>query len=203
MKKYIGNIIVSGPNFKVDECFNKCMNMTNVDESLPTLIIGLENAKKYISNFNILKKKYEDGMLWWTFSKTEKRNDHEKDIADFHTFCLNNIINNINYFYINYVNLTYNKAKRCINYIKSNIKKYYYIDNNKFVFVHDLEKKTNVYGFSLNTCSFFGISKSKVVSLIQNNPNNKKINNFYSIPNKIRKIIDEYIPSEMVLLDYF
>lgn len=205
MKRYIGNI-VANPKFKVEECFKKCYNLTDIDDSLPTLIIGLQNAKKYINDFNILKKRYIDNMLWWTFTKTERRIDYEKDIVDFHNHCINTIVNKIDYHYINFINLTYNKAKCCLNYINSNNKKYYYIDNNKFIFVFDTKNVSNsksIYGFSLNTGAFFGIARNKVISLFENNPNNVKINNFYSIPNKIRGLVNDDIPSEMILLDYF
>lgn len=202
MKKYIGNIIVNNPNYKIDNCFNKCLNTTTIDKSLPTLIIGLQNAKDNIKDFNIIHREYENKMLWWTFSKTERRNDYNKDIQDFMSFCINKIINSIDYYFINYVNLTYNKAKKCLLYIKNNRKKYYFIDKNKFIFVYDTEMK-KIYGFSLNTCFFFDISKEKVISLIENNTNNIKIKNFYAIPNNIRKIINDDIPSEMVLLEYF
>lgn len=206
MKKYIGNIIVNSPNYKVDNCFNKCMSLNTIDESLPTIIIGLQNAKNMIDNFNILDKKYEKNMLWWTFSKTERRTDYDKDIMDFHNYCIENIVNKIKYHYINYVDLTYNKAKKLLNYINGNKKKAYYIDNNKFIFIYDCEKtdnNKNIYGFSLNTCVFFGIQKNKILSLIRNNKNNKRINNFYDIPNNIRRFINDDIPSEIVLLEYF
>jgi hypothetical protein len=206
MKKYIGNVIVSSPNYKVDNCFNKCLSLSNIDKTLPTLIIGLQNAKKEINDFNILNKKYDNDMLWWTFSKTERRSDHDKDIIDFHNYCISNIVNNIKYYYINYVNLSYSKAKKCLNFIHDNKKKYYYVDNNKFIFFYDCEmdgKVKNIYGFSLNTCAFFGIAKNKVLSLIENNQNNKKIKNFYKIPNNIRRLINDDIPSEIILLEYF
>lgn len=206
MKKYIGNVIVSSPNYKVDECFNKCLNIENIDETLPTLIIGLEKAKKNIEKFNILIKNYNNGMLWWTFSKTERRIDYEKDIIDFHNHCIANIVGKIDYHFINYVDLTYNKAKKCLRYIRNNHKKRYYVDNGKFIFVYDTEngdKSKNIYGFSLTTSAFFGLERKKILSVIENNPNNKQIKNFYSVPNKIRTLVKDDIPSEMVLLEYF
>ena len=206
MKKYIGNVIVNSPNFKVEECFKKCLSLENIDKTLPTLIIGLENAKKNIENFNILIKQYENNMIWWTFSKTERRIDYEKDIIEFHNFCINNIVEKIDYHYINFINLTYTKAKKCLKYIKNNNKKRYYVDNGKFIFVYDTENSINsknIYGFSLTTSAFFGLKKSKILSLIENNPQNVQIKNFYSIPNKIRTLVKNDIPNEMVLLEYF
>ena len=57
MKK-IGNVIVSSPNYKVEDCYNKFLALSNIDNGLPTMIIGLENAKKYIEGFSIFKREY-------------------------------------------------------------------------------------------------------------------------------------------------
>lgn len=206
MKKCIGNIVVSSPNYKVNSYFNKCLSIDNIDETLPTIIIGLQNAKKIIKDFDILNKIYENGMLWWTFSKTERRNDHDKDISDFNSYCISNITSKNKYYFINYINLTYGKAKKCLKYIRNNRKKQYYIDNNRFVFVYDTETTNGVnytYGFSLSTCQFFGIPKEKIISIIENNPNNTKISNFYHIPNNIKRTINDDIPNEMALFQYF
>ena len=122
MKK-IGNIIVSSPTSKVDDCYNKFLSLSNVDNNLPTMIIGLKNAKQNIENFSIFKKEYRNNMLWWTFSKTEKRSDYDKDMQNFYEVCINNIINNIKYYNININELTYSKIKKLIEYIINNYKK--------------------------------------------------------------------------------
>lgn len=202
MKKYIGNILASGPNYKVDDCFNKCISLSSIDNNFPTLIIGLENAKKNIgSDFNILKKKYNDGKLWWTFSKTERRVDHDKDIEDFKKYCINNIVDKLDYKLINVTNIdTFNKLRRTIVFVNNNVKKYYYVDNNKFIFLNDGK---HIYGFSLNTASFYGFQKEKILNLLKRNTNNVRITNFYSIPNNIRRIVNDDIPSKMLMFRYF
>ena len=202
MKK-IGNIIVSSPNSKVDDCYNKFLSLSNIDNNLPTMIIGLKNAKQNIENFSIFKQEYRNKMLWWTFSKTEKRSDYDKDMQKFYEVCINNIINNIKYHNININELTYSKIKKLIEYIINNYKKIYYIDNNKFIFIYDIEKTKNIYGISLNTCAFYGISKEKILKMIANNQNNVQIKNFYKIPNNVRRIVNDEIPNELFLLEYF
>ena len=202
MKK-IGNVIVSSPNYKVEDCYNKFLTLSNVDNDLPTMIIGLENAKKYIDGFSIFKREYWNNMLWWTFSKVEKRSDYDKDIQKFYEVCINNIINNIKYYNININELTYCKIKKFIKYIKNNHKKKYFIDNNKFVFIYDIEKTKNIYGISLNTCAFYGICKEKILKLIASNSKNEQIKNFYEIPNKVRRMVNDEIPNEMFLLEFF
>ena len=82
----------------------------------------------------------------------------------------------------------------------------YFIDKDKFVYIYCINHNENIkhiYGFSLNTASFFGIRKDKIIKLIENNPFNRKINNFYAIPNNIRNLVNDDIPSEMILLEYF
>jgi hypothetical protein len=207
MQKFLGNVVVSSPNTKLDKCFKKCLSLSEIDKNLPTLIIGLQNAKKYIDNFSILKKNYDNDMLWWTFTKMERRVDNDKDTDDFKKICINNIVNSINYKNISIINLdTRDKIRRCVNFVKNDKKKYYYIDNNKFIFLYDKEngdKGKNIYGFSLNTAAFFGISKKKVIKLLEENDKNIQIKNFYSIPNNIRRIVNDEIPKEMVLNEYF
>lgn len=205
--KNIGNVIVSSPNTKVEECFNKYLSLSNIDNDLPTLIIGLDNARGKITNFNILVKSYNDKKTWWTFSKIERRVDFEKDVADFKVFCIDNIVDSIDYKNIDIVNLnSYLKIKKLIKYIKGNRDKCFYIDNGKFIFLYDKGENGGrkvIYGLSLNTIAFFGISKKKVIDLIRSNSRNIEIKNFYCIPNDIRRMVDNEIPKEMVLLDFF
>lgn len=207
MQKYIGNIIVSNLKYKIDDCFKKCLSYSDIDDTLPTLIIGLENARVNIPDFNILRREYnENNMLWWTLSKTEKRIDYDKNIVDFYEFCINNILKNVQYTNINIFNLNYTKIKKCINFVRNNSKKYFYIDNNKFIFVYDIENsngKKYIYGFSLNTISFLGISKKKVIKMLKENPKNIQISNFYLMPNNVRKIIKDNIVSKIVLKEFF
>lgn len=202
--KYIGNVVVQNQKIKIDGCFNKCNSMMECIDGLPTIIIGLQEAKRYIPSFSILSKTYNDNMLWWTFSKTERRSDHDDDISKFYDFCINNIINNIKYYYINIIELTYTETKKLINYISNEkIKKYYYVENNSFLFLYDEKNKNIIYGFSLSTAAFYGISKKKIMVKLETNKNNIKIKNFYSLPNEIRRKVDDEIPYKMILLDYF
>ena len=203
MQKYIGNIVVSNLNYKVDKCFNKVKTLDDIDNNLPTLIVGLDNAKSFISDFKILKREYLDNNLWWTLSKTEKRIDYDKNISDFYNFCIKRVLDNIRFTNINIFELNFEKIKKILNYVNNSKYKRYYIDNNKYVFLYDTEKNKYIYGFSLNTASFFGISKKKIIRIIEKNEKNIRISNFYSIPNTIKRIIDNDIPSEMILLEYF
>lgn len=203
MQKYIGNIVVSSPNYKIDNYFRKCTSISNIDNDLPTLILGLGKAKETITDFNILKKSYKNDMLWWTFSKNEKRSEYDDDLENFRKICINIIINNIKYYNINIINLNYNSIKKLIKYINNKNKKIYYNEYNKFLFVYDIGKTKNIYGFSLNTAEFLGVKKQKILNLISSNESNVEIKDFHLIPNNIKKFIADEIPFEMAVLEYF
>lgn len=203
MKRYIGNVVVASSTYKVDKCYKKCFSIDEIDSALPSIIIGLENARSTIDGFNILVKRYNEGMLWWTFSKMERRVDHEIDLNEFYKFCINNIIKNNYYININIINIKNSEVKKYFEILNNKNKKLFYIDNNKFMFVYDIEGTGNVYGISLSTCCFFGIRKSKIINLFRMRHCCKEIKNFYSIPSSVKKLVKCEIPSEMVLLEFF
>ena len=76
----LGNILVNNRINNFGGLFNVVDDMSMVDNSLPLLIIGYEKASDIIKNFSILQKEYNNGMLQWTFSKTERRSDYCTDL---------------------------------------------------------------------------------------------------------------------------
>ena len=203
MKKYIGNIVVNAEDMKVEKCYKKCMSLTEIDKDVPTLIIGLQNAKNNIVGFNILVKTYEDNKIWWTFNRNERRIDYVNDLKAFYECCIHNIIDKLEYKFINTNELSISDIKTLIKKLNNNSKKIYYNDNNKFVFVYDIEDTKKIYGISLNTCAFFGVSREKIKRLFASAKNCYKISNFYSIPKEVKKIINFEIPYELMLYDIF
>lgn len=201
MKK-IGNIICNN-NLKVDNIFNKYNSINNIDNDLPTLVIGLENAKNNINGFNILKKNYNNGLLRWTFKKTERRSDYEEDMYNFNKICYENIIKDIKYKNIDIKKYSLNKIKTIIKYINNNNKKYCYLSyNENFLFLFDKKFKT-VFGLSLSYCEYIGIEKNKILNKIFSNKNNVKIKNLSFFNENIKHIINDnphYIPS---FFEYF
>ena len=138
------------------------------DLTKPVLFIGVENARKNIKDFSILKKKY-DNSVFWTYKKTEKRVDFEDDINYFYSYIINNISSNINYYYINIYNLKYNKIKKLYNILFSSSKKYIYISNNM---IYLLYKNNIILGISLNLLEYIKIKKEKILDKLYSNKNN-------------------------------
>ena len=69
----IANIVTRSKKHGFGEEFNVVADCSEIIQGLPTLIIGLNEAKKCIPEFNILRKMYDDGKLWWTYKKTERK----------------------------------------------------------------------------------------------------------------------------------
>ena len=135
--------------------------------SNPILIIGINEAKKVSTNFSILNKKIDNGVFW-TFGKTEKRDEHEKDIKLFYDYVLNNVIEKIPYYYINLFKISINKIKTLINILNNNIIKYIYINNNIIYIYYN----NYIMGISLDVTDYLGIKREKILSKIHKNKSN-------------------------------
>jgi len=137
------------------------------DLSKPTLLVGLELAKKNVKNFSILDRK-NNGNLFWTFKKTERRVDFENDIDYFYNYIINNIINNIKYYYINILKLRYTRIKKLYNIVFSRERKYIYISNNMIYVLYD----GAILGVSLEMLEYINIPREKILSKLYSNKNN-------------------------------
>lgn len=158
-------------------------DISKADLSKPTLIVGLDSAKSFSGEgFSILNKKIGEN-LFWTFKKTERRTDFEKDINNFYNYIINYNLNNIKYYYINIINLKYSSLKKLINYIFSNQKKYIFISNNGMLYIlHD----DIVIGLSLEIMRYIGINTCRILDRLNANKNNVICNDISECLSDIR-----------------
>lgn len=198
----IGNIVCS-PQTKVSELFNKVKSCEEIDNNLPTMVIGMDNAKNCIQDFSVLNKIYNNGDFRWTFKKTERRIDYESDIVQFTDYCYKYIIKDIKYRYIDLIHYDLNRIKKFIMYLKNNNKKYCYQSfNGEFMFIFD-KKYNMVYGLSLSLCEYMCINKSNVINKIFQNTSNIEIKKLTFFNDNIKHLVmnnQHYIP---VFYQYF
>lgn len=133
------------------------------DDGFPVLYIGLNNAKEHITNFNILEKNSSDGV-YWTFLKTEKREDYEADIERFYSAILDKLAERIKYYYINPFKITFEKAKKILSILFSNDRKCIYISNRMLYFRYE----NNVLGVSLEILEYIGVNTEKWLARLRN-----------------------------------
>ena len=190
MKK-IGNIICNGLSKGFGDMFNIVNDYSLIDDKLPTLIIGFDNATNLIKNFSILKKDYNNGMLRWTFKRSERRNEYNKDLSDFKEYCIMRNVKKVKYDYIDIMLYPYSKIKKVINYINSVDDKLCFVTkNSSFIFIYS-NRYNMVWGLSLSLCEYFDIDKQKVLNKIKQNKHNRFIKDIGLINDDIRKKIGE------------
>lgn len=154
------------------------------DKTKPTLVIGLNEAKKLSDNFSILEKKINDN-LYWTFGKTERRVDYDRDIDLFYEEVLKQSIDKIQYNYINLLNFGYNRLKKLILFLQSEIDKHIYIYNDMaYVYYNN-----RVLGISLRILKYNKIAISKIIGLLKNNRSNKLYYDDKCLSYKFKRII--------------
>lgn len=204
MQKPIANIVTDTLKTRFDIKVNKCKSLEEIDKSLPTLIIGLGNAKKYINNFNILKKEYKEQKIWWTFLRTERMTDYQEDLQSFYETAIKYAVESIDYEYVDILDCGYKRSKNILKYLfASNDEKIGYIDNNgSFLFIYSRKYK-KIWGFSLSTMKFYGIKESSISKTINNIRNIDIINDFSTIPYKVRRIVGDKIHHNIILYGYF
>ena len=183
MKK-LANIYTKSKKNTFGEIFNVVSKYDDIIEGLPTLIIGFENAKQYIPDFNIIKKQY--GNIWWTFTKTERRCEYEDDIIKFYKYAILSSMEKTKYVYVDLINYKLSSIKKVIKFLKDGSLKYIFLTkNNHFMFIYS-EVYNTVFGISLELCECLGVEKQKIYKLIKNT---KYIHNTKFMDNDIRKVV--------------
>lgn len=159
-------------------------DISEADPTKPILYIGYKKAKSIEGYKNILEKKINNN-IFWTFKKTESRSDYEIDLENFYKYIINNILDNINYYYINIIYIKYNKLKKLYNILFNyREQKYIYISKNMIYFQYE----NNTYGISLSLLEYMGISTEKILQRIKSNKSNNII---YDKTEKVHKILKE------------
>jgi hypothetical protein len=164
---YVGNIVTS---LKLDEeNFNIYSDLESIDNDLPTLIIGWDNAKEFIGeNISILHKKINQ-KLYWTFSKKERKVDFEVDLEKFKEVCFNTFGDNIPYVYLDILHGKNRINKIIIKKILSLINPIIYISDKNMVYIYG---ENIIFGIDLNIIEYSSIKKEKILNRIKNLNNN-------------------------------
>lgn len=161
--KYIANVITKYRYEKFSDFVLVTDSLTNVDLSLPTLIVGWEEAKSFFPEANILNHTIKDDIMW-TFSPRERRNEYERDCEEFKRRTIKVLSKKINYKYFNIFAESCDNIKKVIRYIKKK-QSIIFVTYNMLYLLYG-EK---IIGFSLDDAEYIGIKKEKIINLIKGN----------------------------------
>lgn len=115
---YIANVVADEP-VNVDKHFNIVTSYGDIDTSKPTIIVGWEKYVKQINpDCDFIDRKLSDNV-YWTFSKREKRGFHDEDIYNFVKYAYQELISDINYIYLDYIQFNDKKIAKVLTKIKS------------------------------------------------------------------------------------
>lgn len=178
----VGNIITSS-NIE-EENFKVCKKLDNIDNSLPTLIIGWSKTKELFEDrVSILHKQIEEN-LYWTFSKRERKIDYEYDIDKFKDICYKNFGEEIIYIFIDIIHGKLSTNKKILNKIYSLDESISYITDKNMLYIFG---DNIIFGVDLNISEFVGIKKEKIIGRILNLPQSILIEN--EIFNKCKEFV--------------
>ena len=157
----IGRIITDSKRIKTLEFVEKTDKISVHDDKIPTLIVGKTIAEELYGKDNIkVFNKQIDQYTYWTFSKSERRIEYEKDLENFNRLLIDRLRKSIRYRYFDVLTSSLSSVKSFLSFIYNDepktcyiIKSHIYIAYNKWVF-----------GLSVDILEYIGISLDKVIS---------------------------------------
>ena len=192
--KTLGYIVTDRKLKDIDGFVEQVNDISLADTTKPILVVGWKNAKNYDGYTSILEKQLGEN-IYWTFSKSESRSDFEEDLQNFYNIIYNNILKNINYYYINIFKLKYSKIKKLYNILFSKENKSIYISSG-MVYIPYEDK---IIGLSLSVLEYCGIKAEKVLRRIKSNPNN----NVFEDDNKFVFKLTKRLGNKKYAVPYF
>lgn len=183
--KYIANIITKS-RLDVGEYINVTKDITKVDLTIPTLIIGWAMVKEIYPNADILNKQISE-TVYWTYSNREKRQEYEPDLAKFIKNAFSRLETSIKYTFFNVLTNPLSRNKCLLKYINSPITKIVYITD-KHIFIYDSKQVT---GVSLSDLEFYGFERERVIDILKRNSYNRLVFSDSFLNFKIKRSIGD------------
>lgn len=184
MKK-IGNIFTKNKILDATWC-NITDKRENLIKKVPTLVVGLENARKFSDNFNILDWKLDENT-YWTFGKREQRNVYEKRMDDFLNICLNFQKKSIKYDFFNVLTKSNDEKRELFEKIRQSNSCICFLYNDMAYFY--INNDNNIIGLSLRDIDYKGMDKNKFLMKLKSMDNVKIYTNKYDFPLPVRQFL--------------
>lgn len=158
---FVGNIVTHS-NINVDKYFKVVKSLDDIIDGLPTLIVGWDIVKTINPNADFIDKKLSEN-IFWTFKKSERRDIFEDDFYNFTEYCYGLLIKDIEYNFIDLIQLNETELKNIFRFIKKceNVVGYLY---NKMLYIF-VEK--TIYGIDLTLLKYMDYNTDDVLCKIK------------------------------------
>lgn len=158
---FVGNIVTHS-KINIDKYFNVVDSMDNIIHGLPTLIVGWDIVKTIEPDADFIVRKLSHD-IFWTFKKTERRDMFENDLYDFIHYSYNLLINNVEYKFIDLIQLNETELKNTFKTIKNNSDVIGYIHENMLY----IYSENIVYGLDLKLVSYLDLNLNEILNKIK------------------------------------
>ena len=157
-KDKIGYIVSERKIQGLSELLGQVKDESLAPSGVPILIIGWNLAKSDECYRSILDKSLGN-MRFWTFSRTEKRSELERDLKLFEYYCLDNILKDLHYEYLNPITMKYSDIKELLNFVHNSLsKRFFYLSDRMVYFYY----KNAICGISMRFLEYCRIGNEKM-----------------------------------------
>lgn len=174
---FVGNIVTQS-KVNIDKYFNVVETMDAIIHGLPTLIVGWDIVKTIEPEVDFITRKLSDN-IFWTFKKTERRDIFENDLYDFIHHSYNLLIKDLDYKFIDLIQLSEQELKTTFKEIKKSTKVIGYIHENMLYIYTD----NIVYGLDLKLVTYLEYNLSDIL-------------------NKIKSYCSVFLDNDEILIEY-
>ena len=188
MSEFLGRIITDSPNITTYFYIDKTKDTSCIDNSIPTLIVGKKLAESIYGKdkIHILDRKI-DKNIYWTYSRTEKRSECERDVVDFNNRITYTILRKLKYSFLSVYTSQLYLLKRLIKFVRYDKTYKIFLVTSNHVYMY--AQSDVIVGISLRELELKSISTDKIINLIKSNPHNTLLNNWRFVPQDLRKYI--------------
>lgn len=168
---FLGRVITKSKKVPVVD-FVEVTTQKVLTNDVPTLVIGKSVADEIFGaeNVKVLDKNISENVMW-TFLKTERRVDYEKDVEKFNQEVIRNLRKSVQYKYFNIFTESFDLSKKFIDFLYKNKRKKHIYKYGHHLYIYP-EGTNVVYGLSLESVEYIGKDIGEVMEKIKKNANN-------------------------------
>jgi len=157
----IGNII-SKKNISVSDYFNLYNRVSDIDNSLPVLIVGWDLVENLYPHHDITENRVNNN-IFWCVNKTVNRDSYEECVVMFEKHCFKEIIKDVKYIYVDPILSSNQRLLKIVRKIYS-LKNVISYDNGDMVYMYS---DNFIFGIDIKILKYIGFNTEKILSKIK------------------------------------
>ena len=170
--------IVSSSSVNVSEDFNVVKTMDKIIHGVPTLIVGYDLVNSLFPDFDITTMYLGDNM-YWTFKRTERRDQFQEDLLKFTSKIYKDLTNDISYIFVDPIQYQSKAIRKIIRKILSSNEVISYVNGDMIYIYAD----KIIFGVDFKLLRYMGINTTRITD-------------------KIKCVSTEFLSNNEILIEY-